>query len=127
MAFILHNLEHAVLERGRALGTKPALKYRGEQRQALLQAVDSSARDDRCGICTIQARCEAAKFPPRRQRMAALAAPRGKSLPLGPSSTGSRAGTTPRRFNQGKSHVVNPKFDIRVIGAPSAQYPYAQP
>jgi hypothetical protein len=63
--------------------------------------------------------------------MAALATARGKSLPLGlsltASSTDSRAGTTPRRFTQGNSHVVNPKFDIRVIGAADAQYPYAWP
>jgi hypothetical protein len=58
--------------------------------------------------------------------MAALAE-RGKSLPLAPSTTGSRAGTTPQPFKQGKSYVVNPKFDIRVIGAPAAQYPYTQP
>jgi hypothetical protein len=55
----------------------------------------------------------------------AVLAGRGKSLPLGPSSSGSPAGTTPRRFNQGKSYVANPKFDIRVIGAPDAQHPYA--
>jgi hypothetical protein len=92
----------------------------------LLQAVDSSARDHRCGICTLQARREATNSPRRRQRMAALAE-RGKSLPLAPSTTGSRAGTTPQPFKQGKSYVVNPKFDIRVIGAPAAQYPYTQP